>query len=106
MAAVLLGLLMACFATTIQLISRMQREFGREQLALVALDNVVERLAAEPHFDSTLVSRLAAAEFARSSLVTERGIVHRCEFRNGQMLVTIMDETGKLLADVRIPCRE
>ena len=103
-AAGILLLVIAAAGSGLDLLRKAQREFEREQRALLVLDNVVERLAAQERVDETTVQRLVDLEFAASGLAESAGLRTTITRVEDRLLVKMLGRDGKTAAQVRIPC--
>ena len=103
-AAGILLLVIAATGSGLDLLRRAQREFEREQRALLVLDNVVERLGTQRQYDEATVRRLLGLELAASGLAESAGMRSAITRVGDRLLVRVLGRDGKAAAQVRIPC--
>ena len=105
-AASVLAILMGCCYTSIRLLHRLQEKSTMENRALLVLDNVVERLAAERRCDLDTVQHLLDTEFKRSELAQRTGVRRQCRRSGDAVELLISGSAGRSLAKLRIPTSE
>ncbi len=105
-ATVLLGLTLTGAYSGFRLNDTMQRHYLQQQTALQVMDNVVERLAAEPEAAADRATELLRSEFASSQLSRFTHVAAAAEKRPGEIVLQIVRQDHRLLASVRIPRRE
>jgi len=106
-AAGLFGMLLVCVHGSVNVIRNMEREFSAEHLAVTTLDNVLERVVAEQTGDPTLIRRLFEEEFQAGELNDRADVTTACDAAGDCLTLKISwQSSGKLLAQLRIPCDE
>ncbi|OGV78236.1 MAG: hypothetical protein A3K19_04775 [Lentisphaerae bacterium RIFOXYB12_FULL_65_16] len=99
----LLGMTASAAFSGLNLCRDMQHRFGQERVAVQVLDNVVERLAAQPAYTADTVRQIVAAEFAALPARSQQDLTTRCEVSGTAVTVWIQRRDGKTPVSVRIP---
>jgi type II secretory pathway pseudopilin PulG len=99
----ILGLTAAAAFSGMNLCRDMQHRFGQERYAVQVLDNVVERLTAQPAYTADTVRQIVAAEFAALPDVARRGLTAHCDAAANAVTVRVQRRDGKAPVSVRIP---
>ncbi len=97
-AMVILVTLLTCFYATLRGVYRVQKQFEAETMAIVVMNNLVERLDAEETVEAAEVSRIFKDECAKSPISRIKEFTPEYKVDGGVITVRILKRNGKNLA--------
>ena len=95
-------ILLTCFYTTLRGLYSMQRVLEEETMAVVVMNNLVERLDAEGTRDTAAVSRIFKEEYEKSPVSQTGKLTPECRTGDGVISVRILKKNGKPLAKLEL----
>lgn len=104
MAAAMLvaGLMVGVFYTSLHRIRRLETLALTQGRALTVLENVVERLAAEPGVTAALAAQVLEEEFASSDLNLPERFSIQCRPQNDGIQLLVVRADGRAVATVEV----
>jgi hypothetical protein len=98
----------SAFFSIMGALNRTNKVYRAEARAILALDNMLERLEAEKSPDVTRVKKILAEELTEGGLGLDHKITHTIDFTEGKYRLTIYRDAGKKrkrkLAEVSLSC--
>lgn len=101
-AMIIMGLVGMIFATNMATLRRAHRGFVQESRAVLALGNVVERLAAMPTITEAQARAILEDEFAKAGIPRQDQLRSALESHPDHWVLAIVKENGKPAAKIEV----
>ena len=101
----LLVVISSALIGVLRMMSRVDRKFTDEHRAVLALDNLVERLHAEKHYDEAKIKKYFAEEFNNGGLKKSSQLHWKIVKKPGKVRVSVLNMKNREQAGVDIPCQ-
>jgi hypothetical protein len=101
-AVALLGIVSTCFFMTINHMNKAERNFIRENRAILVLDNSLERINALKNATTENIKTIFDDEYQKSSLNGNKKISLFCEIRKNTIQLSFKDNRNRIIAQVNL----
>jgi type II secretory pathway pseudopilin PulG len=101
-AIALLGIISACFLTTITYMNKAQANFIRENRAILILDNTLERVKSFNHTSPEKIKIIFEDEYQKSSLNGNKKITPVCEILQNKTRLSFKDTRNRTVTEITI----
>jgi len=101
-AVALLGIISTCFFMTINHMDKAEKNFTRENRAILVLDNSLERINALQDATPENIKTIFEDECLKSSLNGNKKIIPFCEIRKNTIQLSFKDGRNRIVTQVSI----